>query len=73
MTLAELSDSERLTLAGLIRLKVMRHPVVLPILAGLGLTLLHAWVDFPFQCPAILCAWLTAAFLSVRWLELESA
>lgn len=60
-------------LAGLARGGVLRHPVVLPVTAGLGLTLLHAWVDFPFQCPAILCTWLSAAFLSLRWLELESS
>lgn len=60
-------------LAGFARGGVLRHPVVLPVTAGLGLTLLHAWVDFPFQCPAILCTWLSAAILSLRWLELESA
>lgn len=38
---------------------------------GLGLVLAHAWVDFPFQNPAILLTWLSVGTALLRWLELE--
>jgi hypothetical protein len=42
---------------GLIRRRVMWHPLAMPLLIGCGQTLVHAWIDFPFQCPAVLATW----------------
>jgi hypothetical protein len=49
------------------------HSLAVPILVGCAGTLGHAWFDFPFQNPAILCTWLALVALAARWVELESA
>lgn len=48
------------------------HSLVVPIMIGCSQTLIHAWFDFPFQCPAILCTWLALIAVSARWLELDA-
>jgi O-antigen ligase len=48
-----------------------RHPVALMVAFGLGQVLLHACMDFPLQCPAILVTWAVLLVLSLRWLELD--
>jgi uncharacterized membrane protein len=54
------------------RRHAFRHPLALPVLLGCGQTLVHAWFDFPFQCPAILLTWLALVASSARWLELDA-
>lgn len=49
-----------------------RHPLALMVVCGLGQTLLHALMDFPLQCPAILVTWWALVVISLRWLELDS-
>jgi O-antigen ligase len=48
-----------------------RHPVAVMLLIACGQTLFHAWIDFPFQNPAILITWWVFMALGLRWLELE--
>jgi O-antigen ligase len=48
-----------------------RHPLALMIAFGLGQVLLHAFMDFPLQCPAILVTWWALVVMSLRWLELD--
>ena len=55
------------------RERIWKHPIALPLLLGCFQTLAHAWFDFPFQCPAILCTWLALVAISARWVELESS
>jgi O-antigen ligase len=59
--------------AGWISLKphARGNPLVLFGLLGLGTTLAHAWVDFPFQNPAILTTWCVLLPALGRWAELE--
>lgn len=51
-------------------------PLIQPGLAliglGLGVTLVHAWVDFPLYNPAILGTFCAIGILLVRWAELET-
>ncbi len=47
------------------------NPLVLFGLLGLGTTLGHAWVDFPFQNPAVLTTWCVLLPSLGRWSELE--
>jgi hypothetical protein len=49
------------------------HSLAVPVLIGCTQTLAHAWFDFPFQNPAILCTWLALIAISARWLELDSS
>lgn len=49
-----------------------RHPLALMIVIGLGQILLHAFMDFPFQNPAILVTWWALLVISLRWLELDA-
>jgi hypothetical protein len=49
------------------------HSLAIPVLIGCSQTLAHAWFDFPFQNPAILCTWLALIATSARWLELDAA
>jgi len=38
---------------------------------GCTLTLLHGWVDFVFQCPAVLLTWGVLSTGALRWSELD--
>lgn len=62
-----------LALSFFIRKKFWSSAVAVPILLGCGQTLLHAWIDFPFQCPAILCTWLFMLIAAAKWLALSEA
>ena len=55
------------------RSRAIWHSLAVPVLLGCSQTLAHAWFDFPFQNPAILCTWLALIAVSARWLELDSA
>jgi O-antigen ligase len=50
-----------------------RNPVSLCAAAGCLLTLVHAWVDFVFQNPAVLTTWAILLVGAIRWAELESS
>lgn len=54
------------------RLGALAHPAFLLTFIGLGLTLAHAWVDFPLSNPAILATFCALGVLSLRWAELET-
>lgn len=54
------------------RARFWRNPVALLGTAGLGLTLVHSWVDFHFQSPAILVTWSVLLYSYVRWIELDT-
>jgi len=41
------------------------------LLAGCGLILLYAWIEFPFGNPAVTLAFWTCYFCAVRWAQLE--
>ncbi len=56
----------------LIRNYAWSSPLAVLLLLGCAMTLAHAWVDFPFQCPAILITWTTLPVCLARWLELEN-
>ncbi len=49
-----------------------RTPFSLCAASGCLLTLVHAWVDFVFQNPAIMTTWACLLVGAVRWAELES-
>lgn len=49
------------------------HCLAVPVLLGCTQTLIHAWFDFPFQCPAILITWLALVTVSARWLEMDGS
>jgi O-antigen ligase len=55
----------------LLRAKALSHPGFLLITIGLGLTMAHAWVDFPLSNTAILTTFGLSWVLLVRWAELE--
>lgn len=55
-----------------LRRRSVWHSLAMPVLIGCAQTLGHAWMDFPFQCPAILATWLALLLLAARWIELES-
>ena len=55
----------------LIRRKFWRQPLGLSGIAGCGLTLLHASVDFVFQNPAVLVTWSGILIVLLRWPEAE--
>jgi O-antigen ligase len=50
-----------------------RRPGPLPayLLAGCGLVLLYAWIEFPFGCPAVIAAFWLSFFAAVRLTQLE--
>ncbi len=58
-------------LALLIRRRALWYSAMVPVLFGCMATLLHAWMDFPFQCPAILVTWCLLLTLVLRSLEME--
>jgi len=47
------------------------HSSLMPLLFGCFGTLLHAWIDFPFQCQAILVTWCLLLTLAARGIALE--
>jgi O-antigen ligase len=55
------------------RSRAVWHSLAIPVLIGCSQTLAHAWFDFPFQNPAILCTWLGLIALSARWIELDAS
>ena len=57
----------------LFRSRAVWHSSMVPILFGCLGTLLHAWIDFPFQCPAILVTWCFLVTMACRYLSLEVA
>ena len=36
-------------------------------------TLMHAWFDFPLQCPAILLTWCALLTAAGRWVEISKS
>ena len=56
----------------LIRNFAWQSPLAVLLVLGCMMTLAHAWVDFPFQCPAILITWTTLPVSLALWLDLES-
>jgi O-antigen ligase len=52
-------------------LRCWRNPVALSIAAAGGLALLHAWVDFIFQNPAVLITLAVLLAAALRWIELD--
>lgn len=57
----------------LLRARFWRNPVSLCTAAGCFLTLVHAWVDFVFQSPAVLTTWAVLLVAAIRWAELEAS
>ncbi len=56
----------------LCRLGALAQPSFLLLTLGLGLTLAHAWVDFPLYNAAILTTFCAVWILAARWAELET-
>lgn len=56
---------------GLIRHRCWRNRVSLPLVFGCALLLVHAWVDFVFQNPAVLFTWTILLIAAIRWSELD--
>lgn len=54
------------------RHRCWRNPLGAIVGLGLLLTLLHAWWDFLFQCPAILILWCTLLVATALWSRFES-
>ena len=74
--LRDLTGRERKTMlacwAGLlIRARFWRNPCLLLLGLGCGITLIHAFADFPFHNGAILFTWCAFLPLMVRWAQLE--
>jgi O-antigen ligase len=75
----ELGAAGMLPLAGILgygvwqlgRRRFWRSAVSFCIVLGCGLVLLHAWVDFVFQNPAVLLTWSVLLVGAVRWVELD--
>ena len=53
------------------RSRAFLHPLAVPLLLGCGQTLIHAYIDFPFQCPAILATWCVMLAIAGRYVEIE--
>ena len=53
------------------RRRAWRNPLVLLVILGCTLTIVHAWMDFVFQNPAILVTWAVLLVAMLRWVELE--
>lgn len=54
------------------RLGALAQPAFLLLTIGLGLTLAHAWVDFPLYNASILTTFCAVWILGLRWAELET-
>jgi O-antigen ligase len=59
-------------LAGL-RPRHFSSPMAVYLLAGCGLILLYAWVEFPFGNAAVVFSWWLAFFCAVRYARLETS
>ncbi len=57
---------------GLLRRRFWRNPVSFCLIAGCVLTVVHAWLDFVFQCPAVLLTWSVLLVCATRWTELDT-
>lgn len=55
----------------LYRRRFWRNGVSLSLVLGCALLVVHAWVDFVFQNPAILLTWGVLLTAAVRWTELD--
>jgi O-antigen ligase len=55
----------------LFRARFWRNPASLCAAAGCFLTVVHAWVDFVFQNPAVTATWAILLFGAIRWAELD--
>ena len=55
----------------LIRRRFWRNAVALGLVVGCSLGLAHAWVDFVFQCPAVLLTWAVLFMAAGRWVALD--
>jgi O-Antigen ligase len=77
----ELGAAGMLPLAGILgyggwqlgRRRFWRNAVSFCIVLGCALVLLHAWVDFVFQNPAVLLTWGVLLVGAVRWAELDQS
>jgi hypothetical protein len=75
----ELGVAGLLPLAGILvysvwqlgRCRFWRNAVSLSAVLGCTLMLLHAWIDFVFQNPAVLLTWSVLLAGAVRWAELD--
>jgi O-antigen ligase len=54
------------------RRRFWRNPLSFCLILGCALTVAHAWLDFVFQCPAVLLTWSVLVVGATRWLELDS-
>jgi len=59
-------------LAGL-RPRHFSSPIAAYLLAGCGLVLLYAWVEFPFGNAAVVLSWWLCFFVAVRYARLETS
>jgi O-antigen ligase len=50
-----------------------RHPLALYPLLGCALLLLYAWIEFPFECPAVAILFWLMFFAAVRYAQLTPA
>jgi O-antigen ligase len=50
-----------------------RHPLVLYPLLGCALLLLYAWIEFPFECPAVAILFWLMFFAAIRQAQLSPA
>jgi len=55
----------------LVRKRFWRQPMALSGIAGCGITLLHASVDFVFQNPSVLLTWSSVLIVLLRWPDPE--
>jgi O-antigen ligase len=53
------------------RCRFWRNGLALCVVAGGALLLVHAWVDFVFQNPAVLLTWAVLLSGALRWVELD--
>lgn len=56
-----------------LRRQHFRNPLVLYPLLGCALVLLYAWIEFPFECPAVAAAFWINLFAAVRHARLSTA
>jgi O-antigen ligase len=58
-------------LVSLFRRRFWQNPLSFCIVAGCTLTVAHAWLDFVFQCPAVLLTWAVLLLAGARWAEID--
>jgi O-antigen ligase len=59
-------------IVGLWRRRFWRNPVSYCLIAACLLTAVHAWLDFVFQCPAVLLTWAVLLVSASRWSEIDT-